>query len=145
MEKSLDVSPVTAESNFARKMKSRVDGSNEVVSMTKPGPMLTLVEPRFVDVDGPEINRESTTESALSEAENVPAVAHRTVTVTAELDAPEVEAGAKRQSPAVPEYVKSPESRPVNAPLNFSAKVKGEVSLLPIDELPIREMRDTGT
>ena len=103
LEKSLDVSPVIAESNFARKIKSSVDGSKEVVSRTKPGPMTTLVEPRFVDVDGPEINRESTTESALSEGEKVPGLAHRTVTMTAELDAPEVEVGAKRQSPAVPE------------------------------------------
>ena len=103
LEKSLVARPVMFESNFARKMKSSVDGSKEVVSITKPGPTLTLVEPRFVEELGPEIKSESTTESALSEGENVPAVAHRTVTMTAELDAPEVEAGAKRQSPAVPE------------------------------------------
>jgi len=103
LEKSLDVSPVIPESNFARKMKSSVDGSKAVVLITKPGPTLTLVEPRFVDELGPEIKSESATESAFSEGENVPAVAHRIVTMTAELDAPEVEAGAKRQSPAVPE------------------------------------------
>ena len=126
-------------------MKSSVDGLKEVVSMTKPVPTITLVEPRFVNEDGPVILRLSETERSLSEGLNVPAVAHRTVTLTLVLIAPEVEEGAKRQSPAVPEYVKSPESRPVNALLNFTEKVNGDNSVLVNDEVPICEIRDIGT
>ena len=43
------MSPVIAESNFARRMKSSVDGLNDVVSMTKPAPSTTFVVPIIIE------------------------------------------------------------------------------------------------
>ena len=118
------------ESNFARKMKSSVVGFAGVVSVTNPVPMATFVEPIIIEDAGPATPVVSYTESDFRTGVNVPPVAQRTVTSTVMSAYPDGEAGEKRQSPAVPVYEKSCESRPVKSPLNLTSKVNGVVSVL---------------
>jgi hypothetical protein len=70
------------------------------------------------------------TENAFRVGVNVPAVAQRTVTATLAYAWPLVDAGAKRQFPALPEYEKSDESKPEKSPLNLTVKVNGEVTVV---------------